>query len=225
MRILTEQELRRAVDSTVRRTLAENSQDESIGKWLLTGAAALLGIRYWPQIKKLFGGGDSGSQTPPQGPSMPPSTPPSTPPSSTGSGYTDITLPSSSGYSDGQLEDWQKEWRRMSGQSAPSFKDAPPQARIDGQTKPSDEHSALDKVDAILSNPMELRRMSRDDIRLLLMYRMMLSNESRPKSISRPSNTYHGYARGHKPSKTRASRSTSRPSIPSRGYAPGHRMK
>lgn len=217
MRILTEQELRRAVDSTVKRTLAENSQNEGLGGWLLAGAAGLLGIRYWPQIKKLFGGGDSGSQTPPQGPS--------TPPSSTGSGYTDITFPSSSGYSDGQLEDWQKEWRRMSGQSVPSFKDAPPQARIDGQTKPSGEHSALDKVDAILSNPMELRRMSRDDIRLLLMYRMILSNESRPKSISRPSDTYHGYARGHKPSKTRASRSTSRPSTPSRGYAPGHRTK
>ena len=235
MRILTEQELRRAVDGTVRRTLAENSQDEGIGKWLLGGAGALLGLRYWPQIKNFFSGllgGDDSSQTPPQGPS----TPPSTPPSGSGNGYTNTTYPPMSGSSsDGQLEDWQKEWRRGKGQdwgqdpsSKPNFNDAPPQARTSGQTRPSGEISALDKVDAMLSNPSVLRQLSRDEVRLLLMYRMMLSNDNRRSNNSYHSNnTNSGYARGHKSrsSKTTGRRGTGSTPNGNNGYAPGHRVR
>ena len=248
MRILTEQELRRAVDNTVRRTLAENSQDEGIGKWLLGGAAALLGMRFWPQIKNFFSGlsGDDGRQTMPQAPNMPPT--------SDGSGNTDsaYSLPnssSSSAYSwpnssssDGQLEDWQKEWRHSKGQDSwqqdslnqPPFK-VPSQSRTDGQeqsqTRPSSdykEYSDLDKVDAILSNPMALRQLSRDEIRLLFMYRMMLSNSS--SGNNRSNNTPNGYARGHGARNTRTSSSRSRrtttPTASGNGrYAPGHKVR
>lgn len=236
MRILTEQELRRAVDGTVRRTLAENSLNEGLGGWLLAGAAGLLGLRYWPQIKKLFSGqDDNGSQTPPQG-SMPPGMPPSDSGSgNTVSGGTDITLPPLSGSpSDGQLEDWQKEWRRTKGQDLgqnpsdkPNFNDAPPQARVDNQgqsqTRPSREISELDKVDALLSNPMVLRQLTRDETRLLLMYRMMLSNNSGRSS----NNTYNRYLPGHKASSTRPSNTHRGNRIPTSGngrYLPGHRM-
>lgn len=208
MRILTEQELRRAVDGTVRRTLAENSQDEGIGKWLLGGAAALLGLRYWPQIKSfLYGQGDNGGQTPPQGQSAPTN--------GTEGGSTDTNPPSSGGSSDGRLEDWQKEWRNVSGQNKPSSNDAPSGTRP--ESKPNGGPSDLDKVDAVLSNPMALRQLSREEIRLLLMYRMMLSSDNN----GYPNN---GYARGHSQGKTRASRSTTRTSAPSSGYAPRHRM-
>ena len=236
MRILTEQELRRAVDGTVRRTLAENSQNEGLGGWLLAGAAGLLGLHLWPKIKSAFSGqdnGNTGSQTPSQDPNIPSS--------GNGSGNTDSVLPPLSGSpSDGQLEDWQKEWRRSKGQDwgqdvldKPSFDKAPPQARIDGQeqgrTRPSRdyrEYSELDKVDALLSNPMVLSRLSRDEVRLLLMYRMMLSNNS-----NRSNNTNNGYLRGHKAntSRTSSSRSGSRrattPVINRNSrYLPGHRM-
>ena len=224
MRILTEQELRRAVDGTVKRTLAENSQNEGLGWLLAAGAAGLLGVHFWPQIKKFFTGQDDSSnsgQTPSQG---------SVPSSGDTSGSTDSTLPPLSGSpSSGQLEDWQQEWRRSKGQGweqgpdmfdKPSFDKAPPQARIDGQeqTRPGRdyrEYSELDKVDALLNNPNVMSQLSSDDMRLLLMYRMMLSDNG-----SRSNTTYNGYARGHN---TRSSRTTnSYPTYTQPGYARGH---
>lgn len=207
MRILTERKLRRAVDNAVRRTLAENSQGEGIGKWLLGGAAALLGLRYWPQIKGfLYGQGDDGGQTTAQGQSVPTN--------GAESGATDATIPSSSGSSDEQLEDWQKEWRGAGGRNKSSSNDEPSQKRA--EARPGMERSELDKVDAVLSNPIALRQLSREEIRLLLMYRMMLSNGENGYSN-------RGYAKGHAPSISRASRGTTGLSAPSIGYAPRHR--
>lgn len=235
MRILTEQELRRAVDSTVKRTLTENSQNEGLGGWLLAGAAGLLGLHLWPKIKSVFSGqdnGNTGSQTPSQDPNIPSS--------GNGSGSTDSVQPPLSGSpSDGQLEDWQKEWRRNKGQGweqgmqdKPSFDKASQQPRTDsqeqGRTRPSRdyrEYSELDKVDAILSNPMALRQLSRDEIRLLFVYRMMLSNSS--SGGNRSNYAPNGYARGHGARNSRTSIGRSRRTTTSGNgrYAPGHKVR
>jgi hypothetical protein len=171
---------------------------------------------------------------------------PNMPPTSDGSRDTDnaYSLPNSSS-SDGQLEDWQKEWRHSKGQDSwqnlwkqdslnhPPFK-VPSQSR-DGQeqsqTRPSSdyrEYSDLDKVDAILSNLMALRQLSRDEIRLLFVYRMMLSNSS--SGNNRSNNTPYGYARGHsarntKTSSSRSRRTTTPTASGNSRYAPGHKVR
>ena len=110
----------------------------------------------------------------------------------------------------------------------PSFKDAPPQARIDGQrqglTRPGGEYSELDKVDALLSNPAVMRQLSRDEMRALIVYRMMLSSSvGRSNNSSRSNDAYNGYARGHNTSNTRVSRNgNSRSNGTYNGYARGH---